>query len=332
MTTTVILTGASGYLGQAIVKQLIESKYNVVGTVRSAEKGDGIVKNAGKQFTYEIVEEIGAPHAFEQVLKKHPEATVFLHQASPVNFETTDPKKDLVDPAVNGVKNALSAIKQFGPQIKNVVLTSSVAAYVSGEQVNDPKVLINEKSWDPITPEEVVDASSGYYASKTFGEKAAWDFVKAEKPNFKFTSVSPVFITGPQAYESEVKDVLRTTGQYVKGILDTKPGDELSPFAAAFIDVRDVAKAHLAAFENPQAANQRLLLANANFDIPQIARVIEDLFPQFKGKISTGGPNAKENTFAQIDDSKSRKILGYEYHSLKESIKDAVGQILAAKK
>ena len=41
-----------------------------------------------------------------------------------------------------------------------------------------------------MTLEEAIqDPSNGYRASKTFAEKAAWDFVKNEKSNFDLVTV-----------------------------------------------------------------------------------------------------------------------------------------------
>lgn len=38
---------------------------------------------------------------------------------------------------------------------------------------------------------------SGYRASKTFAEKAAWDFVEKEKPNFALATINPPMVFGP---------------------------------------------------------------------------------------------------------------------------------------
>jgi nucleoside-diphosphate-sugar epimerase len=53
-----------------------------------------------------------------------------------------------------------------------------------------PGYVYTEKDWNPITLEQALENSTyGYYASKTFAEKAAWDFVKEETPNFELTTV-----------------------------------------------------------------------------------------------------------------------------------------------
>jgi nucleoside-diphosphate-sugar epimerase len=37
----------------------------------------------------------------------------------------------------------------------------------------------------------------GYRASKTFAEKAAWDFLEKEKPNFSIATINPPMVFGP---------------------------------------------------------------------------------------------------------------------------------------
>jgi hypothetical protein len=37
----------------------------------------------------------------------------------------------------------------------------------------------------------------GYRASKTFAEKAAWDFLEKEKPNFSVATINPPMVFGP---------------------------------------------------------------------------------------------------------------------------------------
>jgi len=74
--------------------------------------------------------------------------------------------------------------------VKRVVITSSFASIVDGKKGNlIPDHTYSEKDWNPVTEEEAVQSpSNGYRASKTFAEKAAWDFVEKEKPNFRYSA------------------------------------------------------------------------------------------------------------------------------------------------
>ncbi|GEQ69533.1 hypothetical protein JCM33374_g3205 [Metschnikowia sp. JCM 33374] len=197
--TTVFVSGATGFIAQHIVQLLISKGYNVVGTVRSAEKGDHLKKLLGSDaFSYEIVPDVEPVGAFDEALKNHPEVTVFLHTASPFHFKATDIEKELLKPAIEGTKNALNAIKTYGPQIKRVVVTSSYAAMMDLSKLNDPSHIDTEESWNPSTWEQAKEGPiQGYLASKTFAERAAWDFVKEEKPLLTINYVNPVYVFGP---------------------------------------------------------------------------------------------------------------------------------------
>jgi nucleoside-diphosphate-sugar epimerase len=50
-----------------------------------------------------------------------------------------------------------------------------------------PGHIYSEEDWNPITLEEAyLNPSNGYRASKKYAEKAAWEFVEKEKPNFTY--------------------------------------------------------------------------------------------------------------------------------------------------
>lgn len=329
---TVFVSGASGFIALHTVKVLIEKDYKVVGSVRSAEKGENIKKLLkSDNFSYEIVPDIGQPGAFDEALQKHPELTAFLHTASPFHFKVTDPVKDLIEPAVEGTKNALKAIHKYGTNVKRVVVTSSYAAIMDIEKVSSPEVVSTEETWNPITLEDAVkDPLRGYLASKTFAEKAAWDFVKAEKPKFSLSTVNPVYVFGPQAFDEEVKSELNTSSEIINTITKLKENDPIPSQSGYFIDVRDVAKAHLKAFSSEETRGQRLLTSDRFFVAQDILDIYHKNFPKEAAKLPKGTPGSGENAVegaAKIDNSKTRKLLGFEFISLEKSVVDSISQI-----
>lgn len=54
-------------------------------------------------------------------------ADYVFHTASPFIRDVTDPKKQLIEPAVGGTKNVLSSVAKNTDSIKRVILTSSFA-------------------------------------------------------------------------------------------------------------------------------------------------------------------------------------------------------------
>jgi nucleoside-diphosphate-sugar epimerase len=101
-------------------------------------------------------------------------------------------QKELLDPAVIGTTGILKSIKKSAPTVKRVVITSSFASIVNPSKGNWPGHVYSEQDWNPITQEEAMEnPAAGYRASKTFAEKAAWDFIEKESPNFTLATMCP---------------------------------------------------------------------------------------------------------------------------------------------
>lgn len=104
----------------------------------------------------------------------------------------------MLDPAVIGTTGILKSIKKSAPSVKRVVITSSFAAIINPSKANWPDHTYTEADWNPITQEEAVqNPANGYRASKTFAEKASWDFLEKEKPNFTISTMNPPLVLGP---------------------------------------------------------------------------------------------------------------------------------------
>ncbi|GEQ67090.1 hypothetical protein JCM33374_g753 [Metschnikowia sp. JCM 33374] len=336
MVSSVFVSGASGYIAQHVCKTLLKQGYKVVGSVRSEEKGNHVSRlfNSSK-FTYEVVPDIEPEGAFDNALQKNPSLGAFLHIASPFTFKAKNVEKELLNPSVNGTINALKSIQNYGNKISHVVITSSHAAMFDASKARDPTYTDNEKSWNPVTWEQArTNPQSAFIATKKYAEKAAWDFVAKENPTFALNSINPVFIFGPQAYDSEAKGTLNQSAEIIKRVLKLKPTSKAPGLSGYFVDVRDVAKAQVAAFEKG-LSNERLTLSNTKFAGQDLLDVLNKKFESLRGKIPEGNPGAGvevRNQSNNIDNSHTNKLLGLTYIDLETSLTDMVKQILAANK
>lgn len=331
--STVLVSGASGFIALHTVQELIKKGYNVVGSVRSVEKGEYVKKAAGGNFSYEIVKDITEDGAFDEFVKKHLDATVFLHTASPFHYDYSDVENDFLKPAVYGTKNALLAIKNYGPNIKRVVITSSFAAIASRDQSMQPDLVLDENSWNDLTWEKVLENPAfGYNGSKAFAERAAWDFVKTEKPNFVLSTVNPVLVFGPQPTDTFNTEKLNTSSEVINKILKSKsPQDEVAPLNSMAVDVRDVAKAHLVAFEKDEAKEKRLFLNSGLFTQQKILDVLHEKFPKQTENVPVGKPGSGAEEIAKAakkNNDKTRAIMGFELISVEQTIADSARQLL----
>lgn len=328
MSKAVYVSGASGFIAQHIVKDLIAKGYTVVGSVRSSEKGDQLAKNLkSDNFSYEIVKDIAEPNAFDESLKKHPEVEYFMHTASPFHFNTTDIEKDLLIPAIEGTKNALKSIKAYGSNVKRVIVTSSVAALYDFTTIPEH---VDEKSWTDMPWDKALsNPVSGYIGSKTYAEKAAWEFMEQEKPNFTLNTVNPVYVFGPQAFTSGAnRDVLNTSSELISGYAKLTKDDAIPETSGNFVDVRDVSKLHIYAIEH-DVKDFRYFATSAGFDSQDVVDLLNAKVPQLKGKLPVGKPGTGKGEFYSsfIDNTKTKELYG-EFISFEKSILDSVNQLL----
>ena len=82
-------------------------------------------------------------------------------------------------PARKGTEEILKAVKANAPEVKRVVLTSSMAAVVDFAAGDNGKRYTAD-DWHPSTWEQAVvgDKSVGYWASKKYAERAGKYFAK----------------------------------------------------------------------------------------------------------------------------------------------------------
>ncbi|KAK9364860.1 hypothetical protein V1509DRAFT_634943 [Lipomyces kononenkoae] len=325
--TIALLTGASGFIAGHVLKMLLDKGYTVKATVRSQSKADYLksLYPSDAKLSFAIVEDIAAPKAFDEAVKG---VDVIVHTASPFHFRVTDPVKDLLDPAIKGTTSILHAAKNFAPQVKRIVITSSFAAIIDASRSADMMHTYTEADWNSVTWDQAIGSNPAttYRASKTFAEKAAWDFLEKEKPNFTVTTINPPLVWGPMVHDVSPETVNTSNASIwnlVNGSQTTLP---VAP-VHAWVDVRNVAEAHVKALETPKAENQRYFVVAGNFSYKEISDILLKDFPQLSGKVPTEvGTPAKKNF--DVDNSKSKADLGIEYISLEQSIVDLTKQFI----
>lgn len=334
--TRVLLTGASGFIAAHTLDILLERGHSVVGTVRSQEKADKIKAQYGGKYgdklSFAIVPDIAQEGAFDEAVKSDPPFEVVLHTASPFHFNVTDVQKDLIDPAVIGTTGILKSIKKSAPSVKQVVITSSFAAIIQADKGFWPGHEYSEADWNPITFEEATENPMlGYRASKTFAEKAAWEFLEKEKPNFTISTINPPMVFGPIVHALDSLDNLNTSNERIRNAVQGKFKDEIPPSGVHFwIDVRNCAEAHIAAFEKPEAANKRFFVTAGYFSNREIMQIIKKNFPQYKNLPNDSTPGgdypegSPEKGLYKYNNKRSVDILGLKYKTLEQSIIDTV--------
>ncbi|CAK9441950.1 uncharacterized protein LODBEIA_P57780 [Lodderomyces beijingensis] len=332
MPETVIITGGTGYVGQHIIGQLLANGYTVVAIVRSPVTRLNLIKQFDSPFLLsEVVDQLDKPKSIDFVLKVHHEATVFIAAATVTKFDAQDQEKEVLNPGLAIIENTLESIKHHGKQIKRVILTSSGVTMTGIENANGLGAKYSDDDWSPLTFEDgKKDGWSAYFVSKKINEQLAWKFMEEKKPHFDLVSINPTLCLGPTEFRNEVSlDQLPSTTSIVGSLLKLHKDSYVPELACGAIDVRDVARVHVAVINNPKAAGQRLLLEAYKATNPNILYDIRKNFPELDAKLPDLAPSPESEVKAP-NDARTREILGieqYEY-TLEQSVVDLVKQIL----
>lgn len=194
----VLVTGASGFIAVHIVSQLFSHGFEIVGTVRSPEKGDWLAKRY-PGFKYEILRDLTDQSAIETIFQKHQDIKFVLHVASPEYNGPSDYVKNMVEPSVKGTKFLLEAAHKFSPNVKKFVLTSSFVTVCDlSKGPYQPDLTITEDSWVDLNLNDAeAHWLAGYTVAKKLAEKAVWEFKESQKPNFAVAAIIVPGALGP---------------------------------------------------------------------------------------------------------------------------------------
>jgi len=261
----VLVTGATGFIANHIIYQLLHSgKYRVRGTVRNL-KDDQRIDPLRHIFPeakppLELVEaDLMQVDSWREAVK---DCTYVIHLASPVPTGEAVEEDKIIKPAVEGTQHILRACKE-NPSVKRVVYTSSIAA-ISGLFLTKD-VSASEADWlDDNEAGQVL-----YTRSKLLSERAAWEFMKKESDNsFELAVINPSMVMGPVTCDHIPASVF-----FPKQCLE-RYTSMIAHLHFPFVDVRDVAAAHIRAMTIPEAAGKRHILHGHSMWLDDIAKIL----------------------------------------------------------
>lgn len=97
-----------------------------------------------------------------------------------------------------------------------------------------------------------------------------------------------------------------------------------------WVDVRDVALAHVRAIEVPEAGGKRFFVVAGYFSNKDIIDIVRDSNPELESKLPPKDfeSDLPKNIY-EIDNRRSKDVLGLKYKPLRETVEDTVSSLQA---
>ncbi len=258
-----LVTGANGHLGNNLVRLLIEKGIEVRASVRNVNNKEPFVGLNCEVVQADITDRQSLINALQDV-------DVFYAVGAVFKLWAKDPKKEIYDVNIEGIKNTIAAAAEAG--VKRIVYVSSIAA------TDFTKLPIKESNgYNP-------DRRDMYFNSKNDGEKLAFELAK--KHNIELVAILPSAMIGSEAFAP-----LSVSYHIINLILKKQIPIE-TKITLNWIDVKDVAEGcYLAATKGKNG--ERYILANEKcMSIKDTTVIAQQLFPALKIKLPIAVPKA----------------------------------------
>ncbi|KAI8295796.1 hypothetical protein K4K56_010515 [Colletotrichum sp. SAR 10_98] len=327
----VLVTGATGFIGAHVVDELLQRGFRVRGATRTLAKGEEMIR-ARQQYADKLdfmeIKDFENTNVFDGKMEG---IDGIIHVASPFTYDVKDNERELIRPAKNGVHAIMSAAEAQA-NIKRIVITSSFAAVLNADRKAPPYFDYTSDDWNPLTEEDAcipgTSPAIAYRAAKKYAELVAWDWMRATDEgtsrHFDLVTLCPPTTFGPVVHPVSGVSKLNESNAMLWKIAK---GETPLPVARVpfWIDVRDLAVAHVEALLRPEAGGKRYLLgANDRFSYGLAAKIMADSFEWARGTVAQ--EEQAIDTSHGLENKIAAKELGLNYRTFDQTVIDLVTQ------
>jgi dihydroflavonol-4-reductase len=274
MSKTVLITGISGFIAKHVALAFLETGYRVRGTVRAVPLADQVRRTIGRYADATGVEIFEADLASDAGWDRAVDGCdAVAHLASPFTIKQPRDEDEVIRPAVQGTQRIMRAAMRAG--VKGFVMTSGGFAASAGHGLRTTPY--TEEDWAKLDGRDV----NAYKKSKVLAERAARELIASSGTSMHFASIAPGFVLGP-LLDDRLNTALTLIQLILRGKYPAMPRLHL-PIS----DVRDVAKAHVAALRNDLPQCGRYFAGGGGLWIVEIAKILKSELGPAAKKVST---------------------------------------------
>ncbi|KAK1673867.1 NAD dependent epimerase/dehydratase [Colletotrichum godetiae] len=286
--STVLVTGANGFIGSHVCNELLQLGFNVRGTVRDVSKCAWLPEALKRQrpkgdFMLVSLPDMEKEGVFDSATEG---VSAVIHAASPVSFS---PNPESVIPrSITVALNALRAANKATSVKRFIFTSSSVAAALP--QPEKKGIEVTSDSWNtesveiawreaPYHPQR---AWHIYAASKVEAEMAVWKFYHENIRRRYDLIVSSVL---PGTNFGRALDATNqghsSTSSFIESLWNGTHVDRLASIPPQyFVDVEDNARLHVAAAVLPNVRSERIFAWAEPFNFDTVLDILRTHFPE----------------------------------------------------
>jgi dihydroflavonol-4-reductase len=241
LSTKVLVTGGTGFLGAYIIQELVEKGYGVRAIRRISPTPFYMPAKIADQVEWVPGDILDIP-SLEEAMKG---VDAVIHAAAKISFKTAD-RKEMFHTNIEGTANTVNmALEQNIPRFLHISSVAALSRTTPGEMVTE------NKKWEDNR------LNTAYGISKYHAEMEVW---RGFGEGLNATIVNPTVILGYGDWNTSscavFKSVFREFPWYSKGV-------------NGFVDVKDVARA-VVALLGTQASGERFILNGDNSSFRQL--------------------------------------------------------------
>jgi nucleoside-diphosphate-sugar epimerase len=335
---TILITGATGFIGLSILHGLLRAGYQVKAVVRSDNRAQWLASRlqtmtdvpGAQRVEFVSVPNFVLPGAFDRAVAG---VQYIVHVASPITSTDNeqDWQRDFVDTAVEGSVGLLEAAARTGT-VKRIVITSSMVAMLPLATLFrglPGSIPLDAESRSPNMQPPYPAKMMAYAAGKIAALNAAEAWVAEHQPSFDVIHVCPSFVTGYDRTATTASELCKGSNWHSLSIILGTTHEIGKPALTCHID--DVVRCHVQGLDPAVPGNQCYLVSCDGSEGLAWDAAKDVVRTQFPAEVANGLlPNngSMPTTKVRLDVSKTEAAFGFEHIPFEHQVAEVVGQYL----